>query len=155
LGALLARDGLDRLTFRMTLGDALIAPRAVSKGRALLAAKRRLEGGVESVAAIGDSERDVSMLEVADFAYAPANCSNGIRELARQGRCRIMALPRQRGLLAAVRDLLRRSAAGDDALRLPTRVCLEPHDHPVVGVLRAADRTPLRALLAACDWRSL
>jgi len=155
LGALLARDGLDRLTFRMTLGDALIAPRAVSKGRALLAAKRRLEGAVESVAAIGDSERDVSMLEVADFAYAPANCSNGIRELARQGRCRIMALPRQRGLLAAVRDLLRRSAAGDDALRLPTRVCLEPHDHPVVGVLRAADRTPLRALLAACDWRSL
>lgn len=155
LGALLARDGLDRLTFRMTLGDALIAPRAVSKGRALLAAKRRLEGAVESVAAIGDSERDVSMLEVADFAYAPANCSNGIRELARQGRCRIMALPRQRGLLAAVRDLLRRSAAGDDALRLPTRVCLEPHDDPVVGVLRAADRTPLRALLAACDWRSL
>ena len=155
LGTLLARDGLDRLTFRSTLGDALIAPRAVSKGRALLAAKRRLEGAVESVAAIGDSERDVSMLEVADFAYAPANCSKGIRELARQGRCRIMALPRQLGLLAAVRDLLGRSAAGDGATGLPTRVCLEPYDDPVVGVLRAADRTRLRALLAACDWRSL
>ena len=155
LGALLARDGLDRLTFRMTLGEALIVPRAVSKGRALLAAKRRLEGAVESVAAIGDSERDVSMLEVADFAYAPANCSTGIRELARQGRCRIMALPRQLGLLAAVRDLLGRSAAGDGATGLPTRVCLEPYDDPVVGVLRAADRTRLRALLAACDWRRL
>ena len=48
------------------------------------------------------------MLKAAEFAYAPANCAPILRELAKQGVCRILNQPFQNGLLAAVQDRLRK-----------------------------------------------
>jgi hydroxymethylpyrimidine pyrophosphatase-like HAD family hydrolase len=146
----LARCGCDRLTFTCTLGDAIITPRETDKGRGLLAVKELLAKPGEPIAAMGDSDRDIPMLEVADISYAPANSSIGVRALAREGRCRVMSEPYQRGLLAAVRDLLSHapgSAMAVERMRIP------PGDL-IAALLEAADRSRARHLLACLRWRT-
>src|SRR5260370_35704345 len=137
---MVARSGCDRLTFTSTLGDALIMPRDTDKGRGLLAVRSLLGKTGERTTAIGDSDRDIPMLDAADISYAPANSSSGIRALAHQGRCRLMSQPYQRGLLAAVHDLVSHHAARAApvaGLRLQSRDLID-------GLLRAAARPRLR-----------
>jgi hypothetical protein len=152
LGDVLARCGCDRLTFTTTLGDAIIAPRETDKGRGLLAVKELLVQAGEPTAAIGDSDRDIPMLEIADMSYAPANCSVGVRALVRQGRCRLMAEPYQRGLLVAARDLVSHYAGGG----VPVDPMPTPAPDDLVGaLLHVMDRSRARQVLSCLRWRTL
>src|SRR5260370_7708295 len=140
---MVARSGCDRLTFTSTLGDALIMPRDTDKGRGLLAVRSLLGKTGERTTAIGDSDRDIPMLDAADISYAPANSSSGIRALAHQGRCRLMSQPYQRGLLAPVHNLVSHHADGpapvaglrldspdpSPPLLLPPPPSRRPHSH--------------------------
>ncbi|HYK81563.1 MAG TPA: HAD hydrolase family protein [Gemmatimonadales bacterium] len=139
-----------------TSADTYIVPQGITKGTGL-AAVRRYVGRLDTpVAAIGHSDEDVSMLVAADAWYAPANCSERIRALARSGRGRVMARPNQQGLLAAARALVRRwGLASSDApdLRRP-RVVRTAADL-VVTVLRAAERRWPARVAAAVAWHRL
>ncbi|HYK81719.1 MAG TPA: HAD hydrolase family protein [Gemmatimonadales bacterium] len=154
LAPLLACPGLGELAVSATLGDALVAARDVDKGRGMVAAHERL--GLQGVpaAAIGDSDRDVPMLLAAARAYAPANCSPAVRALGREGKCRIMRAPAQRGLLAAVRHLVAHGAEAAAFLH-PRQLLRPPGDDLLAAALRALDRTRLEEWCAVLDWRRL
>jgi 3-deoxy-D-manno-octulosonate 8-phosphate phosphatase KdsC-like HAD superfamily phosphatase len=153
---LLARARGERLGAILRPEDTYIVQKGTGKARGLLAVRRYLGCEDEPVAAIGDSQYDVELLETADFGYAPANCCRSVRDLARRGRCRVMRQPYQRGLLAAVREVVgevRRwrawgapvetgGTAGEDGRLL--RLLLE-----------AAERSTTRQWLGALNARTL
>jgi len=152
---LLAKCGGDRLTFMTTEVDTTILQKGTTKGSAMRAVKKYLGLAEEPVAAIGNSDTDLDMLQEAAFAYAPANSSNGLRqEAARNGRVRMMAGVYQRGLLEAVQDLIRNhfgkpGGADDPRKVLPLKRGLLP------DLLRIADRTPLENWIALLNPRRL
>ncbi len=47
------------------------------------------------------------MLENVTYAFAPRNCSGGIRALSKLGKCEIVPVPAQRGLLRVAMKLAR------------------------------------------------
>ncbi len=152
--ALLTGCRCGRLTFIQRAADTYIVQKDTGKGLGLLTVKDYLGCRNEPVATVGDSDQDLEMLMVADIAYAPANCSQRLRELAARGRCRIVAQPFQRGLLAAVRELLRKWAT--------TRVATQLHSIPswdsddlIVKLLGVAERSRWRQWLASLNWSGL
>ena len=151
---LLTQCGCDRLTFIPRLTDSTyLVQTGTSKGSALGAVTSRLGYTREATGAMGDSEQDLDALAVAAFSYAPANSSRAVRELARRGGCRVMSQPFQRGLLAAVRDLLARDTVGSGGVRTraPEQECAD-----LIRILaRVAERPLLRQLVSILDWRGL
>ncbi len=150
---LLTRCGCDQLTIIPQLTDSTyLVQTGVSKGLALGAVTSRLGRTLEGTVAIGDSEQDLGALGMASISYAPANCAQAIRELSRQDQCRVMSQPFQRGLLAAVRDLLG-DAAATGSIRPPA---LEGEPADLIRALtHVAERPFLRQLVAVVDRRGL
>ena len=101
-----------------------------------------------------EATQDLETLEMAEASYAPANCSKLVRALARRANCRIMGEPFQRGLLAAVLDVL-----GNDLT--PGGACLLKPTGPgssgdlIRALLRVAERPRYRQFLAALNYRGL
>ncbi len=95
---------LDRLTAIVRGADTYFVDSNASKGEALRHARKLL--ALSHVIAVGDSDEDLPMLRTADAAFAPGNCSDGVRQLAREGCVRVVPQIRQRGLLEIVRLLL-------------------------------------------------
>ena len=151
--AFLVRSGYDRLTVIAKPEDTYIVQKGISKGAALRAVKEVLGVAREPVAAIGDSEQDLDMLDQADWSYAPANCARAVRELARRGRCRVMRQPLQRGLLAAARDMIAWGAAPNGGARDPRSE--DDADDLVRTLAWVSERSPLRQFLAILDRRGL
>lgn len=54
-------------------------------------------GGI--TVAVGDSDEDISMFRKVVRSYAPSNCSEEIKKMARQDKCGVVQGPVQRGLL--------------------------------------------------------
>jgi len=150
---LLARYQLDRLAFVCTTGDTIIFQKGNNKGRALLAVKEYLGCADEAVAAIGDNDPDLEMLRAVESPYAPANSSRSIRDLGMKGQCRIMSQPFQRGLLAAVRDVVHNGSTYCDEDRyLPG---LSKDKGLIQALLYAADRPRTLQLLSVLSPRRL
>ena len=95
-----------QLTYLSRSNDTCIVQNGTGKGAGLTFVKRYLNK-TRPVAAIGDAEPDVSMLNLADYAYAPANCSAAVRQLAKAGHCRVLRQSCQAGFLAAVQHRLK------------------------------------------------
>jgi hydroxymethylpyrimidine pyrophosphatase-like HAD family hydrolase len=151
---LLTQCACDRLTFIPRLTDSTyLVQTGTSKGSALGAVTSRLGYTREATGAMGDSEQDLDALATAAFSYAPANCSRAVRELARRGGCRVMSQPSQRGLLAAVRDLVARDAVGSGSVR--TRAPKQESADLIRILARVAERPLLRQLVSILDWRGL
>ena len=103
---------------------------------------------------MGDSDQDVPMLEAADSWYAPASCSPRVRALAHSRGGRIVARPRQRGLLEAAQDLLRKEGVlADDIPNLCRPVHVRTAMDLLVALLHAVDRPRLSHFLATFSWR--
>ena len=103
----LTRSGFHRLGFITTEVDTYIFQAGVSKESALRAVKEYLGLMDSPVAAIGDSDHDLGMLQAAEFPYIPAHGSKKLRRASgTSGPWRVMAEPFQRGLLSAARDLV-------------------------------------------------
>jgi hydroxymethylpyrimidine pyrophosphatase-like HAD family hydrolase len=105
LNELLDASGFDRLKFISRDADSYIVQKNVDKGSAIAAVKQLITGIVGPVAAMGDSVQDIEMFQQADIAYVPANFPKAPRKLLRGTKYRLISQPRQKGLLAAVRDL--------------------------------------------------
>jgi len=153
LRSLLKTSGYAHLTYLCRGPDSYIVQRRTGKARALQFVRR--EAGVTPVTAIGDSKYDVGMLKAAEFAYAPANCSPAVRELAKEGHCRIMKQPFQNGLLEAVRHRLQQCGEpfSEEMPHLPFD---SAHLNTLMqGVLKAADRQALWQMLFVLSWWTL
>lgn len=86
--------------------DTCFVGRETSKGNAMHDFKQHIRYGGNSVAAIGDSVEDISMLKTAERSFSPANCSKIIRTIAKRDNIIITSNYRQRGLLEAVNKLI-------------------------------------------------
>ncbi|MGC2526867.1 MAG: HAD hydrolase family protein [Candidatus Acidiferrum sp.] len=150
----LERAGSALLTFLPTDADTTIVPKGINKGSGLLWAKRYLRFEDEPVAAIGDNDQDLDMFRAADVAFAPANSSKAVRELAAAGKCKLMRQPYQRGLLEAVAQLLHSDG----------QLCgkCDVHLQQAQGcgalfqrLMEVAERSRFRKLSSILNWRSL
>ncbi|HUI63602.1 MAG TPA: HAD hydrolase family protein [Bacteroidota bacterium] len=98
-GSILEATHADKLKFIARGADTYFVGRDTSKGDALKFVADRLGLPGQFVAAIGDSDEDVSMLRAADRSFAPRNGSAQVRSLARRRKCHLDSRERQRGLL--------------------------------------------------------
>jgi hydroxymethylpyrimidine pyrophosphatase-like HAD family hydrolase/orotate phosphoribosyltransferase len=150
---ILTRCRCDSLTVIPRLEDTYLVQNGVSKGVALLAVKKYLGCPDDPASAIGDSDQDLDALDMAELSYAPANCSKALRRLAKRGRCRVMSQPFQKGLLAAVHDVVAHHS-------FPIRRAPEPvsrgDSHDLLRALsQVAERSRLQRFVAALDRRWL
>ena len=143
-------QGTRTLRFLSTKVDTYILPVRCNKGTGWAALQAALPVKVRLTAAIGDSNPDLDLLRMAQYSYAPANCSPGIRELARKTGCHIMRKPFQSGLLLALRDLARRTG---DTREAPNGESLPiSEDHLLWLLLSAADRSGTSRLISLANW---
>src|SRR6185295_12175753 len=105
LKTLLRKPEFSHLTYICRGADSYVLQKRTGKGAAVRFVRRQI-GNEAPVTAIGESKYDIGMLKAAEFAYAPANCGPEVRELARDGQCRVVNKRFQKGLLAAVRHRL-------------------------------------------------
>ncbi len=75
------------------------------KGNGMKQFRRMFPHNAGPMTAVGDSDEDVSMLETAEESFAPSNCTQGVRKLAKKNTCQIISQPRQRGLFEIARLL--------------------------------------------------
>jgi HAD superfamily hydrolase (TIGR01484 family) len=102
----------DKLTYISRAADTYIIQRGVDKGAGVRFVKKYLVQDNAFVAAIGDSDEDIPMLEEAGRSYAPRNCSDGITKIAQSRRWNVTKSPHQQGLLEAVNNLIRPNSKG-------------------------------------------
>jgi len=133
------------LHVKHTSADTHIVAEGTGKGLGVSAVKSLVNRRLGFVAAVGDSDQDLDMLRAADLAFAPANASKGIRELAAAGRCRVMRRPLQAGLLEVARHL----APGVQAAELPGDPSFL---HILLG---AVDRSSLERVTSIFQWHRL
>ena len=96
---ILKKHRLTELSIIRRTDDTYFVWRGTGKGNGIKQFRNLFPQYGGPVAAIGDSDEDLSMLEVAEKSFAPSNCSGGVRKLAEKKKCRIIPQPRQRGLL--------------------------------------------------------
>jgi hydroxymethylpyrimidine pyrophosphatase-like HAD family hydrolase/adenine/guanine phosphoribosyltransferase-like PRPP-binding protein len=143
LAELIDRAGLDKLKFMAKELDSYVLPKNCDKGSAFLKVRELFGGEGVPTVAIGDSIEDLEMLQAADIAYIPSNGAKQLRELARGPKCRKLRKPAQRGLLTAVRLLVRGDAVSAHDIGMNVRSA--DRGHLIDDVLRAADLPrPLR-----------
>ncbi len=152
---LLERTRGERLEAILRPEDTYIVQKGTGKAHGVRAVRLYLGCEDEPVAAIGDSRHDVDLLEEAELAYAPSNCARSVRAVARRGGCRVMRQPYQRGLLAAVTELV-----GETRRRRPGDGPVETGGAGEGGrfvrlLLEAAERSTVRQWLGALSWRTL
>ena len=95
------------------------------------------------------------MLIAAEYAYAPANCSPVLHDLAKQGKCVILKQRFQNGLLAAVQDRLSKEGRVSMAEVLKSSLMSDQMNSLMQMVLKAADRRTIVQVLIALSWWSL
>ncbi len=132
-------------------GNTYIVQKGIDKGSGLLAAKKFLGYRDEPVSAIGDTVQDLAMLEIADFAYAPSNCSKEIHDLGDRGKCRIMPQQYQRGLLAAVQESIRNCPPVHGEYPL-TSVRAKDPNNLIWFLLQVSELPRLQQLLRTIQW---
>jgi len=145
----------DRLTCVHRDSDTYIVQKGTGKSPGLLAVKEYLGGSFERVAAIGDSVEDLEMLQAAEFAYAPGNCSKEIRRSVKNSRCRIITQSFQSGLWAAVGELLHNGAKTGSQPRSDAIPARDQSMDLMQMLLRVADRRPLSQFVSLLNWREL
>jgi hydroxymethylpyrimidine pyrophosphatase-like HAD family hydrolase len=143
-----------RLTFISTYADTTILPKGIGKGPGLTWAKQYLGLEGEQSFAIGDNDQDLEMLRAAEIAYAPANCSKTIRELAAQGHCNMTRRSFQRGLLEAVRHVVHTDGRSCDKCQIRLSRA-EGCGALVQNLMDIAEKPRALQFLTALNWRGL
>jgi hydroxymethylpyrimidine pyrophosphatase-like HAD family hydrolase len=155
LNELMRRPEFSHLSYVSRGADSYIVQKRTGKGPGLRFVRRAVGSERIPVTAIGDSQYDIGMLKAAEYAYAPANCSRTVRDLAKQGQCTIVRRGFQKGLLAAVKHRVRQVAAtsATSVSSVPART--DNFNALVQSVLKAADRSWLFHLFIILSWWNL
>jgi hydroxymethylpyrimidine pyrophosphatase-like HAD family hydrolase len=151
--AVLAQLRLTRVSVHSTFLDTALVAREVDKGKGLLALLELAEQPHLETVAIGDSEPDLPMFEVAARSCAPRHI--GGRAVAQLLGCRVARRSYQPGLLEAVRFILHPDGRGCPRCQAGATPVAEGL---LWDLLRTADRpavaSTLRALLDPMAWRT-
>jgi hypothetical protein len=140
----LAQMRLARVRVHQTFLDTAILAKEVDKGKGLLALLRLVERPDLETIAIGDSEPDLAMFQVASRSWAPSHISG--RPIAQLLGCRIARRSYQPGLLQAVRFIVH----PDGHACARCRDCETTAAEGLLwDLLKAADRRPMASLLQA------
>ncbi len=138
IGTLLDKPDFSRLDCIARGPDTYIHQKSANKGSGLMFVKRYLNND-RPTTAIGHSDPDIPMLQASDYAYALENCSPAVRQMAKQGHCRMVRKPCQSGLLAAVEHRLASDGIQSRDFSLPSANAGHL-DGLMPQLLRAADR---------------
>jgi len=158
---LLDRNQCTSLTYIHRLDDTYIVQKGVDKGAGLFMVKKYRGCMDNPVAAIGDSEEDLPMLEAAEFGYATANCSDKVRRSANTASFRITDKPYQQGLLAVAKDLVcnqrskKRTAVMKKKWDSGIAFKFEDSSDIMQALLQVADRSRFQHLVKVLHWRTL
>jgi hydroxymethylpyrimidine pyrophosphatase-like HAD family hydrolase/adenine/guanine phosphoribosyltransferase-like PRPP-binding protein len=146
LETILLTEGLKSLEVFVTEADGYVLPKGPGKKRGMEAVLTRLDCKLNLVAAMGDSDTDIDMLQSADIAYVPTNCSPALRMLARSSRnVRLIRASNQRALLSAVVDLIERRQG--EKLDRRSRSDVRRSDHLIDRVLDLVDEPEMQRWL--------
>jgi hypothetical protein len=140
----MAQMRLTRVRVHQTFLDTAILAREIDKGKGLLALLRLVERRDLETIAIGDSEPDLAMFQVATRSWAPSHMSK--RSIAQLLGCRISPRSYQPGLLHAVRLIVHSDGRG--CARCPRGETTAAEGF-LWELLKAADRRPMASLLRA------
>jgi hydroxymethylpyrimidine pyrophosphatase-like HAD family hydrolase len=134
---LLAGLRVDRLDVHQTFTDTTVIARETNKGGGLLALLSLTgNAGIDTIA-IGDSEPDLTMFQVATRSFAPSHIS--CRRAAQLLGCRVASRPYQRGLLEIVRMIVHPDSAKCHTCR-GVESSFEGRDDRFLAYLEMADR---------------
>ena len=103
---LLKKYNLDSLKAINRHEDTYFVGKEISKGDAIKNYLNYIESSVRSTAAMGDSDEDISMFNVVDKWFAPANCSDAVKSYAKHKKSNITSRKHQQGFYEAVNKLL-------------------------------------------------
>ena len=134
---------VDRLSLHQTSIDTTIVADEVDKGAGLIALRNWVVGSRAETIAVGDSEADLSMFQVATRSFAPAQI--GCATKARLLSCQIAPYKYQRGLLDIVRQILKSDRRA--ASRSSTVGQTSYSEGLFFEVLRAADMSSRELIL--------
>ena len=143
---LMAGLNLDKLRLHQTGIDTAIIAKDVDKGTGLMELVARAGAKDSEVIAIGDSDPDLAMFQVATRSFSPSHiwCRGDAEKLG----CKIASGPYQSGLLESVWSIVHadgkrcQSCRDSDALRPQS-------DDLVFSLLQAADETRIKLLVKA------
>jgi len=117
LNQVLAEVEASKLMLHQTYFDSAITSASVNKGSAIPAMRTLTGQQAARVIAVGDTEPDLAMFQVADRSYAPAHTQ--VRELAALLGCKIAAGVFQNGFLEIAEDILRSENIEPSTLQKP------------------------------------
>lgn len=118
---LLVKHNLHKLTFIARDADTYIIQKECSKKSGVQFVRKYLQNSAAAVAAIGDSDEDIGMLEEAEHGYVPRNCSKGLQQKAGSAGWKILHHRGAKGLLEAAKECTQRtdSVGRTEFLRVP------------------------------------
>ncbi len=151
---LIREAGLNRLKVIAKKSDTYFVGIDIDKGSAVKFYLNYSQRTSNVTFAMGDSVEDIPMLDSVTHAYAPANCSREIVNIARQRGYEIVSQIRQRGLLHVAEMVTGLdSRIGDEKNPLPLR--LDPFTELMVKLLDISESTRNHRLLLLLDRKGL
>jgi hydroxymethylpyrimidine pyrophosphatase-like HAD family hydrolase/orotate phosphoribosyltransferase len=141
--SLMERLKLDRLTFQQNSTDTAIIESGIDKGKGLVALLEMCGLQRAETIAIGDSESDLAMFQVADRSFAPSQI--WCKQQAIRLGCKITDRPYQLGLLKIVRSLVH----ADGARCERCQACRAKGNDLFSSLLKVADQNHFLLLLRA------
>lgn len=143
---LLAALKADRLEVHQTYTDTAVIARETDKGRGMIELLSLAGAAGAETIAIGDSEPDLAMFQVASRSFAPGHIS--CRRTAQLLGCRVAKGGYQAGLLEIARRIVHGDGRQCATCRTVART-FEAHDDLFLGYLKIADRSRLSLLAGA------
>lgn len=148
----LMKHNLHKLTCITRKQDTYIIQKECTKKKGVQFVKEYLhddnttESAQFSVAAIGDSDEDIGMLEEAEFSYVPRNCSATLRRKAASAGWKILPRRGAQGLLVAAKECTERtgSIGKTEFLRIPANT--QPIAQLMFRSLHVAEQSKLKKL---------
>jgi hypothetical protein len=137
---------LDRLAFHQTFLDTAVVSKETDKGKGMSAILTLKGQRSEDTIAIGDSEPDLAMFEVAGRSYAPAHIS--CKQAARILGCRIGNGTYQVGLLDIARRIVHTEGRRCENCTACDQLLADNSDL-FVNMLKVADDSTIRSLVGS------
>jgi hydroxymethylpyrimidine pyrophosphatase-like HAD family hydrolase len=150
---LMIRMKLDRLRLRQTSMDTTVIPRAIDKGKGLMALKALAGQENAETVMIGDTEPDLAAFAVSQRSFAPANVN--CRSAAESLGCKVLHGSYQVGLLQMAQSLVHPDGKKCDRCGSMNKAHRMGEQDLFVHLLKVADQGRLPRLLGAlCDSKS-
>jgi glycosyltransferase involved in cell wall biosynthesis/hydroxymethylpyrimidine pyrophosphatase-like HAD family hydrolase len=122
LGEIMECNKIDYLCQAQNVGRTELISMNINKGIGLKTLIEFMNMRPKIIVSIGDSDTDIPMFEYSDMSFAPQNHSRAIKELAKNGKVRIVRGISQRGLLNVAKLLINSQKEYNQSVKEDTEV---------------------------------